>query len=657
MRRSWLFRILASFLVAGVVTGLAWAGLTFGVFQAAQLRVADALFPVIEPHPKIAIVALDDATFQELGVFPLPRRYHAALIRSLDEAGAEVIGYDITFTEATDSADDQQLETAISEAGNVVLGAQATLEDELGEVPIAETVDLPLTRFLDEAAGAGHVNIYPDLDGVTRAFPPVIESPNRQFLPALAVQLFGASEALAGPVTLRPDGVQVGDELIPTGPGHLLDINYSHPFDAQTYSLVDVIRGRVPDEAFRDKIVLVGGTALTLGDIRPTPLDKQTGEPGVLVHAHALNTLLQRAYIEQTSLPVTLAIVFALALFVANAVEFARVWLSAILAAGAATGYVLLAFWRFDEEQVSLNIVYPILAGILAYIAALGVRYFTEVRERRRVTRVFGRYVAEDVVDEVLAAPERALATLEGAERPISILFADLRGFTAASEGAAPKEVVAALNLYLDAMTRAVNEERGTIDKFMGDCVMAFWGAPRPVFDHAVKAVRSAVRMLDYIDEARDRAEAGGFKVKGCGVGVATGVAVVGNIGSAERLDYTVIGDTVNTASRLCGVAGAGEVVVTEECAASLREEFRLSPLPPLMVKGKTETLTVFQVLREGQEAKRFAEGATIDSTEEKGHFEGEGEAEEEMQVAPARAASYAPVEPVDDSLQRDRKQ
>ncbi|MGH2686548.1 MAG: adenylate/guanylate cyclase domain-containing protein, partial [Actinomycetota bacterium] len=152
------------------------------------------------------------------------------------------------------------------------------------------------------------------------------------------------------------------------------------------------------------------------------------------------------------------------------------------------------------------------------------------------------------------------------------------------------------------------------------------------------RAVRAGMKMLDYIDEAVTQGKAAELRVKGCGVGIATGPAVVGNIGSTDRLDYTVIGDTVNTASRICGVAGAGQVVVTEGTKDALRDGFRVAPLPPLVVKGKVEPLEVFQVLREGQEAASFAEGATLDATEDKGHFE---------QNAPAKAAGYAPIEPV----------
>ncbi|MGH2724088.1 MAG: CHASE2 domain-containing protein [Actinomycetota bacterium] len=657
MRRTALFRLTAAVLIALGVTGLAWAGLAVGTFQQTQLRLEDGLFPAVGADPGIVVVGLDDATLDEVGIFPLPRDYHARLIDALAERGASWIGYDVTFSERTRqtaeelSEQDRALVDAVERAGNVILGVQGTFEGRLAEgIPRAASVELPFEELGEAAAGVASVNVFPDPDSVVRVYAPVIDVEG-SFLDTLAFGLFTREEGVEGPLTLRPDGVQVGEALIPTGPEHLMAINFApgSPDEGgfETYSLIDVVEGRLGPGVFRDKIVLVGATALGLGDTRLTPIDKQTGQAGVFVHANALNTMLTRAYLFPDGRGLTVAWIFALALVVAVSVAFLRVWLAPAVSLGAGAGYYLVAFSRFDRGRV-MNLVYPALAVLVAYMAALAFRYFTEFRERRRVTHVFGRYVAEDVVEEVLAAPERALATLEGAERPISVLFADLRGFTAASDGASPTEVVAGLNIYLDAMVRAVNEEHGTIDKFMGDCVMAFWGAPRYVPNHAERAIKAALVMQDYIEEAKQRADEMGLRVPGVGVGVSTGAAVVGNIGSHERLDYTVIGDTVNTASRICGVAEAGEIVVTEECSAAVGDVFPITPLPPLKVKGKRELLKIFQVLRPGQEAKAFEEGATTEAHDEKAQFEGQEEAPAEgKQVeAPSKAAGYAPIEP-----------
>ncbi|HYH28656.1 MAG TPA: adenylate/guanylate cyclase domain-containing protein, partial [Actinomycetota bacterium] len=542
-------------------------------------------------------------------------------------------------------------------AGNVVVATTLSFPPEPpgGRVLTATTVEPTLPSISRGAAASAHVNVLPDPDGVVRTVPAVAETADGELIPSLSLSLALLERGEeGGPVTFRTEAVQVGPLAVPTGRASLMNVNFSDVEDPDrepgsrphVYSAIDVLEGNTPPGEFRDRIVLVGATAIGLGDIVDTPLDRAEGEPGVYIHASALNTILQSAYLEPAGIAVTLTSVFLVALLVALSVAFLWAWLAPLVSAAILALYYLFAFSRFDRGSV-MNLVWPGLAALLAYLAALAFRYLTEVRERRRVTQTFSRYVAGDIVDEVLASPEVAMATLRGASRPLSVLFADLRGFTSASEGAAPEDVVAALNVYLDAMTRAVSAERGTIDKFMGDCVMAFWGAPRAEPEHAENAVRSAMRMLDEIDRAVEQnPDAAHLRVAGCGVGISTGPAVVGNIGSHERLDYTVIGDTVNTASRICGVADAGQIVVTRECADALGDGFRIAPLPPLKVKGKVQPLEVFQVLREGQEPASFAEGATLDATEEKGHFEEEAEKEAEVVQAPPKAAGYAPIEP-----------
>jgi adenylate cyclase len=649
MKRGIRFRAIASVLIAGAITLLSWAGLSADVFFGTQLRLSDALYPSGGADPRIAVVAIDDRSLAEVGEqWPWGRSLHAQIVDRLAADGAFLIGYDVTFSEpGRDPAGDQALADAVETAGNVVLAANAIFEGKPGDLLSASELDLPIDDLAAASAAIGHSNVFPDADGVVRSLPPVIEGPSRDLVPSLSFSLFQLQTGAPGPVTIREDGFQTGGEFVPTGPAHLMDVNFVEGF--QTFSAVDVIEGNVEPGTFEGRIVLVGATAIGLGDLRLTPLDKAGGQPGVLVHANALQTMLRGAYVFPEGQGATVAWVFLIALLVAVAVAFLRVWLSPLVAIGLLVGFFALAFNRFDGGRI-MNLVYPPLGAVLAFIAALAVRYFTEFRERQRVTQVFGRYLAKDVVEEVLASPKGALATLEGASRPLAVLFADLRGFTAASEAAPPEDVVAALNVYLDGMTRAVVEERGTIDKFMGDCVMAFWGAPRRDPEYVTRAVRAAKRMQDYLDEAMKSGAAARLKVKGCGVGISAGQAVVGNIGSTERLDYTAIGDTVNTASRLCGVAEAGQIIVTEDCLPFLGPDVRLGNLPPLVVKGKARPLRVYEVLREGQEAREVAEGEIVAATEDKGHFEEEiVPAAEPFIRAPTRAAGYAPVEPVPD--------
>ena len=630
MKRHRRIALIASALVAIGITALSWAGLTQGVFQGLQPRLVDSLFPAVEPDPRIAIVLIDDESINAIGQWPWDRSVHAEIIRNLTRGGAQRIGYDVTFTEASDPGADQQLARALSDAKDVVLAAGSEFKGKLGNVQTATTYYPPVPELSNAALAVGHVSVFPDDDGVVRRLSPVISVPDDKLVQSLALSL-ALTEPESPQLSLATSGVRTLDGVVPTGPAHLMDINYTDSF--KSYSAIDVLRDDVPDDAFDGAIVLVGASALGLGDYRLTPLDKRTGQPGVLVHANALNTILTGAYLKPDATATTLLWVLLLALVVALGVSLPRLLFAPIAPVAATVGFVVLAFQRFDTGAVT-NLVYPMLAIGLSTVSSVGARYFTELRERRRVTRVFGRYLSKDVVDEVLAAPGNAVATLSGASPEISVLFADLRGFTSASEQLAPTKVVTALNIFLDAMSRGVIEEQGTIDKFMGDCVMAFWNAPRPDPKHAERAVCAALRMQEYIVEAMTQEDVAALTVRGCGVGIATGEAVVGNIGSAARLDYTVIGDTVNTASRLCGVAEGGQVVITESCAEKVRDVFALEALAPITVKGKEEPLHVFRVT------------GLCDQTQP---HELPEEPEEAPITAPPKAASYAPIEPVDE--------
>ena len=586
MRRSIKIRIAGVLIGTMAVAALSWAGLSGDVFFGTQLRFSDALFPGTEPDADIVVVAVDDESLAEVGAWPWSREVHARLIDRLENAGAATVAYDVAFLEpGADPAADQALAQAIARGGNVRLAAIATFDARTPTVdgpPVAAMVRYPIPLLRDAATGIGTTNVFPDRDGVVRALPAEVGEPSGGSVPSLALSVLGASSAAS----------------VATGPGGLMDINYAEGFPV--VSAVDVLDGRAPPNLFAGKDVLVGVTALGLGDQKLTPLDKANGQPGVIVLANAYNTMKRGAYLTPASNGETFAFVVALAFLVLAAVAFLPLWLSALATALLFATYFAVAFATFDSGTV-LNLVYPPLAMVVGFVAGLGLRYFGEMRERRHVTRVFGRYAAPHVVREILAKPEDAVRSLQGETRELSVLFADLRGFTAASEQLAPADVVAALNVYLEAMTTAIQDEDGTIDKFVGDEVMAFWGAPLEQPDHALRAARAALRILELIEDVMMRPPAIDLKVKGAGVGIATGPCLVGNVGSMRRLDYTAIGDTVNTAARLCSSAEPGVIIVTEACAQRLRGSLALGDLPDLIAKGKREPIRIAQVLRPGR--------------------------------------------------------
>ncbi|MCA1727127.1 MAG: adenylate/guanylate cyclase domain-containing protein, partial [Actinobacteria bacterium] len=554
MKRSPLFRIAVSIAVAAVVTLLAWPGLSQGVLGTVNLRFGDSLYPAAAQDPRIAVVGIDEQSLRETGEpWPWRRDLHAQIIRKLREAGAGLIVYDLVFNPGSeDPAIDRELAAAIAEEEDVILAGFADFPRSraTGSVLVASGFTRPVPPLEEASAAIGHANVSPDIDGVIRALPVVIDV-DGELQPSLSLAAFERLEGVSPPYRLRPDqGLQVGDRLIQTEERQIMNVNYTEGLiegagEAPVLSASDVLANKfaIP---LSGKVVFVGVTDPTLGDNKLTPVEKTQGLPGVFVHANALNTMLQGAYVAPAGLVDDLVAVFAVTLLVALAVQFLPLTLSWIALVVLGAGFLAYTFQQFEGGRL-YNMIYPNGGLFLGFMGSLGVKYLTELRERRRVLKTFGRYVAKDIVEEVLAAPNDAVATLKGAMRPLSVLFADLRGFTAASENAMPGDVVAALNVYLDAMTRAVTEEKGTIDKFMGDCVMAFWGAPKPDPDYADRAVRAGIKMLDYIDEAVvTRPETKLLQVKGCGVGISAGMAVVGNIGSQERLDYTAIGDTVN---------------------------------------------------------------------------------------------------------------
>jgi len=576
-------RIIGVLIGTVAVAALAGAGLSADVFFGTQLRFSDALFPGTEPDPDIVVVAVDDKSLAEIGAWPWSRDVHARLIDRLEDAGAATIAYDVAFLEpGPDPAADQALAQAIARGGNVRLAAIATFDARApasAGAPVAAMMQYPIPLLRDAAAGTGTTNVFPDRDGVVRAVPAQVVEPSGGKVPSMALSVLGADSAAS----------------VTTGPGALMDINYAEGFPV--VSAIDVLDGWAPENLLAGRDVLVGVTAIGLGDQKLTPLDKASGQPGVIVLANAYNTMKRGAYLTSTSNGETFALVVALAFVVLAAVAFLPMWLSALATALLFATYFAVAFRTFDGGRV-LNLVYPPLAMVVAFVAGLALRYFGETRERRRVTRVFGRYAAPHVVKEILAEPADVVRSLRGETRELSVLFADLRGFTAASEQLGPADVVAALNVYLDAMTTAIQDEDGTIDKFVGDEVMAFWGAPLEQPDHALRASRAALRILELIGDVMTRPPASDLRIEGAGVGIATGPCLVGNVGSIRRLDYTAIGDTVNTAARLCSAAGPGAILVTEACAERLQGSFSIGELPDLVVKGKREPVRIAQLLR-----------------------------------------------------------
>ncbi len=594
-----------SLAVGTVLSLLLWKP---NLFSGWQLRITDFLYKPAQTSGQVVIVAIDDKSLDEMGRWESwSRLNHARLIDVLSEAGARVIGLDLIFPEP--SPDDETLAAAMARAGNViqpVLGTPSSSQKtERGHFMEFERLLKPQPVLIEASVGLGHANVYPDTqDGVVRRLPAVVESGDEWF-PAFSLAVLAEFWRLP-PVdyyVLGSDYIVLADRRIPVDDFGRILINYlGPPSKAGTdstfpvYSYVDVMERRVDLSVFKNKMILVGVMASAMPDNYTIPL---VGERmfGVEIHANVIETIYQRRFLHEQSLAGQIAAVLFLAIFSGAALsQFRPIW-ATLLAA-----LILIVFWlwttdRFDQGVIP-NFLYPSLALLCTYIALLIYHYLSEERQRRQVTKLFGRYVTPQVASEVLSSFDAGTLQLGGVSREATVLFADIRGFSSLAEGLQPTEVVAMLNAYLSDLVAVIDKHKGTVNKYIGDNIMAIWNAPLDQPDHALRAVQAAIEMQQAVEEIRrSRADLAAI---GFGIGINSGEMVAGNVGCENRMEYTVIGEAVNLASRLCDQAGEGEILTSSYTYALLQGQVEAEELPPVRFKGKRESILVYAVHVQG---------------------------------------------------------
>jgi adenylate cyclase len=555
----------------------------------------------------------------------LTRRYRAL---GLDRAGGSAGQFARTLEEALAAADpDRALTEAMTATRRVVLPyvfvfppVQAPpLDDDarrrlnrssvvgLAEEEAREAVEplraagvlLPLPQFHAAAAGAGHVNVIPDPDGALRRFALVIQLGDAYF-PSLMLETARLGQRLPrSRVRLTVDQhVQVGARLIPTDQNGFMHLTYYGP--SGTFPRIpaaDVLTGSSPPPV-DGHMVLVGFTALGLMDVRPTPFDADM--PGVESHATALANLLEGRSLRRHSSMRLLEAVGVLMLALVSPLVLPRlgaVWGTVVaLALGGMTAGLGHAAFRLWGTWVEL--LPPLVALAVAHVGSVTYQVLTEQRERRWIKRAFQQYVPTEVVEAIAQDPTALV--FGGDRRTLTVLFSDIRGFTTYSERHAAEDVVAVLQEYLSEMVEIVFRHGGTLDKFMGDAVMAIFGAPLADPDHAFHACRAAVEMNDRLAELNAQWQAAGREPLAAGVGISTGEMLVGNFGSSQRFSYTVIGDQVNLGSRLEGLTKEyttrRPIIISEGTYAQVRGRVTARPLGSVTVKGKLQAVEIYEL-------------------------------------------------------------
>lgn len=617
-----------------------------------RVRTFDT-FQVIEPRVKTArpvtIIDIDEKSLAKLGQWPWPRTRIADLVDRLTGLGAVVIAFDIVFAEpdrlnpnvAADTirnldeetrnklralpSNDQILADAIQRS-RVVLGESglpyvlSEFDNSLpvtglamrGEEPQRFLLDFPgLLRNVPvleaAAAGRGLLTVRTERDGIVRRVPMLMLAQGAT-MPSLSFEMLrvasGSGTILTKTEKAGLQSVGVRGFEVPTDNNGQIWVHFAHPDPSIYVSALDVLEGRADPDKLSQKLVLVGTSAVGLLDVKTTPVDPVM--PGVEIHAQVLESALTGTLLSRPNSGIVVEFLAALVLGLLVIAFAPRLGPVTLVAVGALFATVLIgtSWYFYTQHRMLIDFTYPLLSTTLIYLTLIFSSFVREQAQRRQIRSAFGQYLSPALVEQLAQSPERLV--LGGEEREMTIMFSDVRGFTTISESYKndPQGLTALMNRFLTPLTNAILARKGTIDKYMGDAIMAFWNAPIDDKEHELNACEAAVDMLERIDELNKEREQeardGGrvFIPLNVGVGLNTGVCVVGNMGSDLRFDYSVLGDSVNLASRLEGQSKeyGFPIIIGSRTALAVKEKFAILELDFIMVKGKKEPEVIYAI-------------------------------------------------------------
>jgi len=463
----------------------------------------------------------------------------------------------------------------------------------------APEANLPILNQATDSSG--YVNMIPDQDGVVRWTPLMFKCGQEIFSPLSIQSIWNYLDRpplIVKVASYGVQGIQMGDIKIPTDETGQMMINYLGPQKTfPHYPITDIINNKIPKGEFKDKIVLVGATATGIYDLRSTPFEPVY--PGLEVHATVVDNILRQQFLFRPKWAIVFDLFAVIFIGVVTGLIIPRLGaVKGILSAvGLFMAYIFFCNIVFVKSGLLFSITYPLLALVVLYVSLTIYKYMTEERERRKIKGAFTYYVSSSVVNEMLKHPEKL--KLGGDRRDLSVLFSDIRGFTTIAEGLTPEDLVHLLNEYLTVMTDIVFKYDGTLDKYMGDAIMAIYGAPLDLPDHPIKACRSALEMIHELKRLNEKWTAEGKQPMDIGIGINTSPMMVGNMGSEQRFDFTVMGDSVNLGSRLEGANKSYKtnIIISEFTFERVKDEFACMELDSVRVKGKTEPVKIYNLL------------------------------------------------------------
>jgi adenylate cyclase len=601
-----------------------------------HLKLSNTLFTRNEPSKDIVIVAIDEKSIdtslieESLGKFAnWSRTFYAQVLNTLEEAGAKTIAFDLYFKNKSEgisgkniqklfdlsfemspaegvqyiydeiskyhpnnpsieiNPEDQEFADTLKKFSNVILAAYSD-NIKYGDPNYIQnsSTEFPLKSFISEKTLVAFTNIIMDPDQVFRRFPVLYQSDDNKEYKTISLE---AAENFTGN--------KIDISKIPLENGSLL-INFFGPqFSYKYISFSDVYYGRIKPEEFKDKLVLIGISSLNdTQDIKHTPVSDKTLMPGVEVHANAIQTILEGKFLRNVTMFEQIVIIVIIALFGTLALVFLNVWFGIIFALLLGIAYTATAHAAY-YNGIIINMVYPYIAILLTYFGSLIYKYFSELREKSYIENAFGRYLSPNVMHAVIDNPDTL--HLGGTKKEVTVFFSDIKNFTTESERLSPEQLVAQLNEYLSVMTNIIMQNEGTLDKYVGDAIVAYFGAPVEQADHANKACTAALQMRAALQNLHDKWTRENKPLLDFRIGINTGEVIVGNVGSEKRFDYTIIGDQVNLGSRLEGANKKYEthIMISEMTRAKLEDGFITRELDLIKVKGKDKPVRIYELL------------------------------------------------------------
>ena len=567
----------------------------FNLFSSLDYIARDSLYQIPRGiDSRIKIIGIDEKTMEKLGpIQTWSRENYAHLLEKLNEnpeAKPMLIGFDIQLSGQVDGGDDIFAEAA-AESGNVVVvnhliyGKEYRKNDNgtASYIDTVQSIEYPYDS-LKAVCRMGFSNVSPDSDGTIRRI--------------ILSEKFGDEEIKMFPKTLYDEYCRlkgISPNEVPVDKSGRLMINYSgKPGDYEYVSMIDVLEGRIDPRAFTDSVVLIGAYAPGMQDDFAVPNGRSQQMYGVEVHANILQSFIQGRFSINGNVFVFGIITAVIAMGMFLLYKKLKPWQSLfILVAAIAAEIPILA--ALNNKGYSYNIIYLPIMLVVSYVSSLATGYLTELARKKKVINAFKKYVAPQVVEEISKKGDFQIK-VGGENRDIAVLFVDIRGFTTMSEALEPEQVVEILNEYLTLTTKAIFDNSGTLDKFVGDATMAVFNSPFDLPDYEFKAVSAAMDIVKGGEKLEKELQEKYGRSVGFGVGVNVGPAVVGNVGCEFRMDFTAIGDTVNTAARLEANAKKGQVLISDVLYERLKDRIEVKEIGEIPLKGKSKGVFVYEV-------------------------------------------------------------